>query len=290
MAQSLANLNNEVNTIYVAAANSADIGPLASSISKAVPGSTVTDENTLASEVTGSISSAASLANNLGKWLAIAVLVAAFLLASLLTMSAVSRRIREFGTLKALGWKSRRVVGQVMGESIAIGVVGGALGVGLGFLGASLVEHFSAPLTATLGPNHRHRHAGRRAVIRRWRRRFPRWRRLPRRRHRRRWQSLPRRVLGREGRGHGHGAPDRAGHDRRDRGRGGARHPRRADRRIVRRLAGGAAAPGGGPDQGRLTTEPRETQVMYKLKGVTKDYPKGRDNCARAARRGPGDP
>jgi ABC-type lipoprotein release transport system permease subunit len=151
VAQSLANMKNDVNTIYVAASNSQDIGSLASSISKTVPGSTVTDQNTLASEVTGSLSSAATLANDLGKWLAIAVLVAAFLLASLLTMAAVTRRIREFGTLKALGWKSRRIVGQVMGESIAIGIVGGAIGVGLGFLGASLVGRFTTPLTATVG-------------------------------------------------------------------------------------------------------------------------------------------
>jgi putative ABC transport system permease protein len=151
VAQSLANMKNDVNTIYVAATNGNEISSVASAISKDVPGSTVTDQNSLASQLTGSISSAASLANDLGKWLAIAVLVAAFLLASLLTMSAVSRRIREFGTLKALGWKSRRVVGQVMGESIAIGIVGGAVGVGLGFLGASLVGKFTTPLTATVG-------------------------------------------------------------------------------------------------------------------------------------------
>jgi len=150
-AQSLANLKNDVNTIYVAATSGQDINSVASSISKAVPGSTVTDQNSLASEVTGSISSAASLANNLGKWLAIAVLIAAFLLASLLTLSAVTRRIREFGTLKALGWKSRRIVGQVMGESIVIGIIGGAVGVGLGFGGAALVDKFAKPLTATVG-------------------------------------------------------------------------------------------------------------------------------------------
>jgi putative ABC transport system permease protein len=153
VAQSLANLKNDVNTIYVAASSSQDITSLASAIGKAVPGSTVTDQDTLASELNGSISSAASLANNLGKWLAIAVLIAAFLLASLLTMSAVTRRIREFGTLKALGWKSRRIVFQVMGESIAIGIVGGALGVGLGFAGAALVDKFSSPLTASLASN-----------------------------------------------------------------------------------------------------------------------------------------
>jgi ABC-type antimicrobial peptide transport system permease subunit len=151
VAQSLANLKNDVNTIYVSATSNNDITTLANTIKTTVPGSTVTDENSLASEVTGSLSSAASLANNLGKWLAIAVLIAAFLLASLLTMSAVSRRIREFGTLKALGWRSRRVVGQVLGESIAIGIVGGIVGVGLGFLGAALVNHFSGSLSASLG-------------------------------------------------------------------------------------------------------------------------------------------
>jgi putative ABC transport system permease protein len=151
VAQSLSGLKNDVNTIYVAASSGSDITSVADAITKSVPGVTITDQDTLASQVTGSISSASSLANNLGKWLAIAVLIAAFLLASLLTMSAVSRRIREFGTLKALGWKSRRVVGQVMGESIAIGIVGGAIGVGLGFLGAAAVGHFAHPLTASLG-------------------------------------------------------------------------------------------------------------------------------------------
>src|ERR1700761_4919458 len=151
VAQSLGTLANDVNTIYVSASSNNDITTLASAISKAVPGTTVTDENSLASEVTGSLSSASTLANDLGKWLAIAVLIAAFLLASLLTMSAVSRRIREFGTLKALGWRSRRVVGQVLGESIAIGIVGGVVGVGLGFVGAALVDHFSGSLSASLG-------------------------------------------------------------------------------------------------------------------------------------------
>ena len=150
-AQTLSGLKNDVNTIYVSATSGNDITSVANAIKSSVSGVTITDQDTLASQVTGSISSASSLANNLGKWLAIAVLIAAFLLASLLTMSAVSRRIREFGTLKALGWKSRRVVFQVMGESIAIGIIGGAIGVGLGFLGAAAVGHFAHPLTASIG-------------------------------------------------------------------------------------------------------------------------------------------
>jgi ABC-type antimicrobial peptide transport system permease subunit len=116
-----------------------------------MPKATVTNSSDLASEVTGSLASTSSLANNLGRWLAIAVLAAAFLLASLLTMSAVARRVREFGTLKALGWRSRRVISQVMGESLVIGVAGGIVGVGLGFLGATLVSRFSPPLSASTG-------------------------------------------------------------------------------------------------------------------------------------------
>jgi ABC-type lipoprotein release transport system permease subunit len=151
VAQSLASMKNEVNEVYVAASSGSDVSAVAATISKDVSGATVTDQGSLASEVTGSISSAASLANNLGKWLAIAVLIAAFLLATLLTMSAVTRRVREFGTLKALGWKSGRVVGQVLGESLVVGIIGGAVGIGLGFLGSVLVGHFAPPLSATVG-------------------------------------------------------------------------------------------------------------------------------------------
>jgi ABC-type lipoprotein release transport system permease subunit len=150
-AQTLAGMKNSVNTIYVAASSAADIGSVSKEISAAVPKATVTNSSDLASEITGSLSSTSSLAHNLGRWLAIAVLAAAFLLASLLTMSAVSRRVREFGTLKALGWRSRRIIGQVVGEAVVIGIGGGIVGVGLGFLGSALVAHFSPTLTASLG-------------------------------------------------------------------------------------------------------------------------------------------
>jgi len=116
-----------------------------------LPTATVTTSSDLASQVTGSLASAASLASNLGKWLAIAVLVAAFAVASLLTMAAVSRRVREFGTLKALGWRSRRVIGQVMGETLAMGVIGGIVGVAIGFAGAALVSALVPSLSATVG-------------------------------------------------------------------------------------------------------------------------------------------
>ena len=63
----------------------------------------------------------------------------------------MSRRVREFGTLKALGWRSRRIVGQVLGESVTTGIIGGLGGIVLGFAGAALVSRLAPPLTATAG-------------------------------------------------------------------------------------------------------------------------------------------
>jgi putative ABC transport system permease protein len=146
-----ASLDGKVNTVYVAATSSADIPAVQKEIAALLPSATVSTSSSLASAVTGSLSSAASLANDLGRWLAIAVLIASFAIASLLIIAAVGRRIREFGTLKALGWRSRRIVAQVMGESLAIGIAGAILGIGLG-LGATAVINAIAPrVSATVG-------------------------------------------------------------------------------------------------------------------------------------------
>jgi len=59
-------------------------------------------------------------------------LVAAFLIAGLLTLSSVNRRIRELGTLKAIGWPQRLVIRQVTGEALAEGALGGLVGAALG--------------------------------------------------------------------------------------------------------------------------------------------------------------
>ena len=123
-----------------------------------LPKATVTDSSDLASEVTGSLASASSLAGSLGSWLSVAVLAAAFLLACLLTLAAVTRRVREFGTLKALGWRNRRIVGQVLAESVVIGVAGGAAGALLGYAGTAVIDAAGPQLSATTGAGARPRH------------------------------------------------------------------------------------------------------------------------------------
>ncbi|ACU74310.1 protein of unknown function DUF214 [Catenulispora acidiphila DSM 44928] len=151
VAQTLSKQTGNVSTIYVKAASATEIDAVSAGIKTADTAATVTTAADLAKSVTGSLSSTASLANNLGKWLSIAVLAAAFAIAGLLTMSSVGRRVREFGTLKALGWSSRRVVRQVIGESVVTGLIGGVAGIALGFAGAQAINAFSPKLSATTG-------------------------------------------------------------------------------------------------------------------------------------------
>ncbi|WP_369273072.1 ABC transporter permease [Streptomyces sp. R11] len=150
-AQTLADAKDKVTTIYVKASDSQQIDTVKSAIQKNISGTTVTTSADLADTVSGSLSTASSLATSVGKWLSIAVLIAAFLVAGLLTSSAVSRRVREFGTLKALGWKSGRVTRQVVGEAIVNGLLGGALGIAIGLAGAYVVTAISPTLQAQLG-------------------------------------------------------------------------------------------------------------------------------------------
>ncbi|MHA5051507.1 ABC transporter permease [Streptomyces sp. SD15] len=150
-AQTLGDSKNKVTTIYVKATDSKQIDTVKATIQKNISGTTVTTSADLADTVSGSLSTASNLATSVGKWLSIAVLVAAFLVAALLTSSAVSRRVREFGTLKALGWPSRKVTRQVVGESIVNGLLGGALGIAIGLGAAYAVTAISPKLTAELG-------------------------------------------------------------------------------------------------------------------------------------------
>ncbi|MGD2159320.1 MAG: ABC transporter permease [Anaerolineales bacterium] len=49
-------------------------------------------------------------------------------------LMAVMERTREIGVLRSVGWGSRRVMGMILGESLLVGVLGGLLGIALGWL------------------------------------------------------------------------------------------------------------------------------------------------------------
>jgi len=124
------------------------------SVSKAIKAnfssSSVTTAQTLANRVTGSLTDAKSLTSKLGIGLEIVGLLGAVLIASLLTLASVTKRVRELGTLNAIGWSKWLVVRQVGGEALFQGLLGGALGIAIGVAGAAAIGAFAPSLTASI--------------------------------------------------------------------------------------------------------------------------------------------
>lgn len=141
-----------VTTIYVSANSASDVDAIQSSLEAALPGTTVSTEADLASNISGSLSTASKLIANLGTWLSIVALGAAFLLAILFTISGVTRRTREFGTLKAIGWSNRRITLQVAGESVVQGLIGGVIGAAIGLLGILVINIIAPTISGTVSP------------------------------------------------------------------------------------------------------------------------------------------
>lgn len=148
--QQLSGRAGRVNTVYVRATSAREVGGVAKAIASSLDGASVTTAKTLADRVTGSLTSAKSLTEKLGFALELVGLLGAVLIASLLSLSSVAKRVRELGTLRALGWSRRLVVRQVTGESLLQGLLGGVLGTGIGLGGAALITFFAPTLTASV--------------------------------------------------------------------------------------------------------------------------------------------
>lgn len=148
VAQHLSGAGDVVSTVYVQAASSDAIASVQTALEDALPDATVSSQSELAGTVSGSLASAGSLISSLGTWLSIIVLAVAVALAVLFTISGISRRTRELGTLKAIGWSNRRVVGQVAGESVVQALLGGVIGVVLGIAGALIITAVGPTVTS----------------------------------------------------------------------------------------------------------------------------------------------
>ncbi len=147
--QSLAGKQDRVTQILVKAKSSGDVDKVAAAIKQQLPGAEVVTTKSLADQATGSLKDDHDLVNNFGGTVAIIVLAAAFIIAALLTLSSIGKRVREIGTLRAIGWSKGRVVRQIVGETLAIAVIGAVIGLLIGAGAAAAVDHSSTKLTAT---------------------------------------------------------------------------------------------------------------------------------------------
>ena len=147
--QKIASKTGRVTQILVKTSSASNVDAVAKEIQKLLPGAQVVTTKSLAAQVTGSLSDAKKLSSRLGGALGVIVLAAAFIIAILLTLSSIAKRVREIGTLRAIGWSKSRVVRQVLAETVGIGLFGGVAGIGIGYAAAVAVGAFTPALSAT---------------------------------------------------------------------------------------------------------------------------------------------
>jgi ABC-type antimicrobial peptide transport system permease subunit len=150
--QKLAGDKGVVNTMAVEATTGSAVTTVQNEVKKTLSGAQVTTAAALASRIGGSLKDAKNLSTTLGVALEIVGLLAAVLIALLLTLSSVAKRTREIGTLKAIGWSQALVVRQISFEALVQGLLGGIAGAILGFIAAAVVTAMRIPLQATIAP------------------------------------------------------------------------------------------------------------------------------------------
>ena len=150
-AQALVAKPGVVTNIYISATRASNIPAIKKALLVIFPDATVSSQDDLAASLTGSLSSASGLVGTLGKWLSIIVLLVAFSVAGLFTSSGVNRRVREFGTLKAIGWRNSRIIRQIMGETFVTGAIAAFLGLVIGVIGIFIVNGVAPALSSTAG-------------------------------------------------------------------------------------------------------------------------------------------
>lgn len=146
--QRVADRRGRVNLLLVRARDSADVARLGKQVERFIPGIVASSSEDLAESVQGSLVGADDLRDRLATLLAIVALAAAVGITALLMLASVAKRTRELGTLRALGWSRRRVVGLVLGESAALGIAGALLGTAIGIGAAALTAEVVPPLKA----------------------------------------------------------------------------------------------------------------------------------------------
>lgn len=134
--QELSDNDNKVSMIFVKLENSADIDTVTKNIENAY-----TDELTTVKSVEDfnkvnkglNTIDTASWAISL-----LAILIGGIGVINTMVMS-VYERTREIGVLKAVGWKNRRILGMILGESVVLTVIAALIGIVMGIIAVELI-------------------------------------------------------------------------------------------------------------------------------------------------------
>lgn len=131
-----------INVVYLRLRDPARQGVVQQHILAAFPGLSASSSDSFlelmggVSVITGKFSVVASLV----------ALVGAILLILKSMLASLGERLPEIGVLKAVGWTGRNIQEQLLGEAMVQCLLGGLLGIVLGYVGAYLIGTLSIPI------------------------------------------------------------------------------------------------------------------------------------------------
>lgn len=138
--QNLTSNTNKVSNIYVKVDNNANVTQVSNAIDTSYSGelytTTAEDQAKMINQALESIDTA-SWAISL-----LALFIGGIGVINTMIMS-VFERTREIGLLKAVGWKDRRILGMILGESIVLTLLAAVVGTVLGVVGVEVLLSFS---------------------------------------------------------------------------------------------------------------------------------------------------
>ncbi len=137
--QEVKGLAGDMNILLVAVAEPRVQDAAMAAVRKLMPGAVLVTYNCYRPARTGIL-----MTNSLVWLVSLAVALLVVLFAAKSQMAWVVERTRDIGVLKAIGWPSCRLMGQVLAESLIQAVVGAAIGLAVGLL-APLVTRWGGP-------------------------------------------------------------------------------------------------------------------------------------------------
>jgi len=134
--QNLTNNNGKISVIAVKVTDNANVTTVSQAIEKAYPNqltaTTAADQANRINQGLGTINTASTAISLL------AIIIGGIGIINVMIMS-VYERTREIGVLKAVGWRSRRILTMILGESIILTLVAAVVGIIMGVIGVEVL-------------------------------------------------------------------------------------------------------------------------------------------------------
>ena len=147
--QNLTSNDGKVSDIAVKVTDNANVTTVSQSIQNAYPNelSTLT-----ATDLAGRMNNALSTINT-ATWAIslLAIVIGGVGVINTMIMS-VYERTREIGVLKAVGWRGRRILGMILGESIVLTIMAAIVGTIIGVVGVEVLLSYSATFGTMIKP------------------------------------------------------------------------------------------------------------------------------------------